>query len=335
MNDRMPLNEDEDLTVRLLRLAGPRPPAPDARAARVREAVHGHWQARGRRRRIRRRSMAAVLVAAAAVLVVMASRERRVDRPPDIVNGATVVAVVERIEGSPRRASNGAGTLALNESLRAGESVHTDAGRVALRFSTGTTVRIDQGSRARAISAAAVELSAGAVYVDTAGTSGRFEVRTPVATAHDIGTQFEVRLIESALRLRVRSGIVELRHGTRLVSGRGGTEVTFTATDATTRSLAPFGREWDWVAGLAPLLEFEGLALAAFLERIASEQGWQLRYADAALADEARSITLHGSASGLQTRQALDIALTTSSLQYRLENGELTVFRGARPKKPM
>jgi ferric-dicitrate binding protein FerR (iron transport regulator) len=196
-------------------------------------------------------------------------------------------------------------------------------------------VRIDQGSRARAISAAGIELSAGAVYVDTGGTSGRFEVRTPVATAHDIGTQFEVRLIQSALRLRVRSGIVELRHGTRLVSGRGGTEVTFTAAVAITRSMAPYGPEWDWVAGLAPPLEIEGLALAVFLERIAGEQGWQLRYADAALGNQARGITLHGSVNGLEPRQALDIALITSGLQYRLENGELTVFRGSRPAKPM
>ena len=280
--------------------------------------------------------MTAVLVSAAALLVVMASRERRGERPSGAVDAAAVVAVVERIEGSPHRAIDGTRTLARDESIRAGEWIETDAGgRVALRFSTGTTVRLDHGSRARVLSPAAAELSSGAVYVDTGGTSGHFEVRTPVATAHDIGTQFEVRLIGSALRLRVRSGIVELRQGARLVSGRGGTEVTFTAADAITRSMAPYGPEWDWVASLAPPLEIEGLALAVFLERIASEQGWQLRYADAALGDEARSITLHGSVSGLQTRQALDIALTTSSLQYRLENGELTVFRGPRARKPM
>ena len=54
-----------------------------------------------------------------------------------------------------------------------------------------------------------------------------------------------------------------------------------------------------------------------------------MRYADAALAREASGIVLHGSVNGLPPREALDVAITTSGLQHRLESGELTVFRGS------
>ena len=81
--------------------------------------------------------------------------------------------------------------------------------------------------------------------------------------------------------------------------------------------------------------EMEGLALSVFLERIAREHGWQLRYADAALASEASGIVLHGSVNGLPPREALAVAITTSGLSHRLENGELDVFRGSGVKKPL
>ena len=89
------------------------------------------------------------------------------------------------------------------------------------------------------------------------------------------------------------------------------------------------------MAGLAPPLEIEGVALSAFLERIAREHGWDVRYRDAALAREATTIVLHGSVNGLSPREALDVAIATSGLQHRLENGELTVFRGSAVKKSL
>jgi ferric-dicitrate binding protein FerR (iron transport regulator) len=199
---------------------------------------------------------------------------------------------------------------------------------VALRFADGTSVRLDVGSRARPISSTVLELSAGAVYVDTGRTSGRFEVRTAVATARDVGTEFEVRLLEAGLRLRVRTGVVELRDGARTVSGQGGTEVTFSPAGAVSRPIAPHGHEWDWTASLAPLPEIEGLALSTFLERSAREHGWELRYADPGLARYASGVILHGSVNGVSPREALDVVITSSRLSHRFENGQLIVLGG-------
>ena len=327
-------DSDEDMS-RLLRLAGNRSPAPAMRATRVRTAVHAEWQTVVRRRAARRwLVLPSIAIAAIAVLALISatwSRTNRSTAPPS----AELVAVVEQLDGAPRRLSEvsdrqAAIDLSLRDGIRAGDWIQTDArSRVALRFPDGASVRLDAGSRARPLSSGAIELSAGAVYVDTGRESGRFEVRTPTATARDIGTQFEIRLVDRAVRLRVRTGIVELADRVRSVTGRSGTEITLSADGASSRPLASHDPEWNWTTRVSPPMEIEGVALGEFLTRIARELGWVVHYADPVLAREAAGITLHGSVRGLSPREALDVALETSGLRHRVEDGSLVVLRGA------
>jgi ferric-dicitrate binding protein FerR (iron transport regulator) len=164
-------------------------------------------------------------------------------------------------------------------------------------------------------------------------------VRTAVAIARDVGTQFEVRLVPNlttsglAIRVRVRTGIVELEQDGRLASGRAGTEVTFSSAGTISRPIPAYGPAWDWTASLAPTLDIEGHTLSVFLERFAHEHGWELRYADAALARDASGIVLHGSVAGLAPADAVHVAITTSGLRYRLDNGQLVVLRGSDAKQ--
>jgi hypothetical protein len=95
------------------------------------------------------------------------------------------------------------------------------------------------------------------------------------------------------------------------------------------RKVSAHGPEWEWAVNLAPAFEIEGQPLAAFLEYLSREHGWTLRYADGALARDASSIVLHGSINGLQPRDALAVALTTSGLVYRFRDGDLLVSRTA------
>jgi hypothetical protein len=340
MNANEPLKPDavdEDATGHLLRLVGPRPSAAGPRAARVRAAVHERWQAGNRRRTSRTRVLAGSMVfAAAATLVLVVGRvtlDRRGVAPGD------QVAVVEQIQGAPRRVADVPNThgaddyLSANDSVRTGEWLETDSlARVALRFADGTSVRLDVGSRVRPLSSSVIELTAGAVYIDTDRESGHFEVRTPVATARDVGTQFEIRLLGRTVRLRVRTGVVELKNGARSASGRGGTEVVFSAAGAVSRPIAAHGSDWDWTASVSPPFEIEGATLSTFLDRVAREHGWTLRYADPALAREASGIILHGSVTGLTPREAVEVTLTASGLTHRLEDGAVVVLRrsGAR-----
>lgn len=317
--------------MQLLRMSGARSAMPGFREARVRAAVHSRWQLDTRRRVLRTRVLIAALSLASAVaLVVIVGRISAREQPGAAIG--QIVATVEQVDGSPPRAADGsiAKDLAHKDPVRTGEWVETGPGaRVALRFIDGTSVRLDVGSRVRPVAATVIELSAGAVYVDTGREWGRFEVRTPVATARDIGTQFELRLIDRALRLRVRTGVVELRDGARSVAGRGGTEITFSDTGAVSRSIAAHGSEWDWTTAVAPALKMEGLALASFLERMSREHGWALIYGDPSLSREAAGIVLHGSVEGLSPHDALDVTLRTSGLKYRLGDGQLVVFRPA------
>lgn len=329
---RTPDGLEDDATTQLLRLAGPRGPVSAARAERVRAAVHAEWRARTRQRAIRRIAFASVALAVGAAFVPLLGRipgvARRAPAPGD------VVAIVERIEGVPHRSneapSEATTRLTPADAVRAGEWIQTDGvARVALRFPDGTSVRLDAGSRARLLSSTAIELSAGAVYVDTGRESGRFEVRTAIATAHDVGTQFEIRLLDRTVRLRVRSGAVDLNAGKRSVSARQGTEILLSEREAVSRPIPLYGAEWAWTTRVSPPLDIEGLHLSSFLERIAREHGWGLGYADASLARDASEIVLHGSVQGLSPEDAVQVAITTSGLAHRLDNGTLVVLRGA------
>ena len=302
------MNGREDATTaRLLQLAGPRREVSAARAARVRAGVHQAWAHEIRRRRVRRMLLVvpASLAAAAAIVVAV-----YITRATEVAPAAVV------------------GTSRDGRHVRAGEWIVTDsAARTAIRTATGTSVRVDAGSRVRLQTDTIVELTSGAVYVDTAEGAPALEIRTPYGTAIDIGTQFEVRLVAEALRVRVRTGAVAVKRDRESIQVGPGTEVTLTSQGAESRTVSRFGAEWEWAASLAPAVPMNGRPLAAFLADLSREHGWVVRYADAALAREASVIVLHGSVEGLQPAEAVSVALTTAGLSFTLEHGELLIAR--------
>jgi len=326
------MRDEEETTAQLLRLAGARPDAPADRTVRIRETVHRGWQASRRRRAIRQRVIVTTVLAAAAIVILMVRMNVTRDsaRAPE-----QAVATGERIEGAPvlrRQAGGRLETLPLfpATSIRAEDVIETDgSSRASLRATGGSSVRIDRGSRIRLVAPAVVELVEGAVYIATSEGSRNFEVRTPIGTVHDVGTQFEVRLAETSLRVRVRSGRVEIRRRAGVVPAGAGSETTVTSRGVDARHVSPYGPEWDWTTGLAAAFDIEGRSLEAYLDHVTREQGWTLRYANPALAGAASRAVLHGSIEGLKAEDALGVALATSGLQYRLRDGEVLVSRPA------
>lgn len=323
--------DEEDVTAQLLRLAGAPPDPPADRAERVRQTVHREWRADRRRRTIRRSAAAviATLAVAASLTIVLRTTPPRFTtaRPPE-----RAIAAGERILGQPlvRRQRGESQPLSVATPVYAGDVIETDrASRASLRASDGSSVRIDQESRVRLTAPAVIELVAGAAYVATSDGSRGFEVRTPIGAVRDVGTQFEVRLIDSTLLLRVRTGRVEIRRGASVTAAGGGTEATVTTSGIAIRQVPPYGSEWAWTTALAPSFAIEGRPLRAFLEHTAAEEGWILRYADPAVAEAAGRITLHGLVDGLRAEEALSVALATSGLRSRLRAGELFVSRPA------
>ncbi len=326
----------DDPIARLLRLAGPRPAAPDAAAARVRSAVHAHWRetVRIRRRRGISRIAAPLAVAAALTLTLgIALRLRAPIAPPDAMV-ATVVRSEGRVLPLDARAPRGEAEIATGTAIRAGAGLRTGPhARAALRLSAGASVRLDTGTRLRLIAPAVLELLEGAVYVDSGARpsgSPSIEIRAALGRVRDVGTLFEVRLAGGEMRLSVREGSAALARDERLHTAAAGTRLRVDARGAVTSDAIPLqGPEWDWTLAVAPPFDLEGRTLRDYLDWLARETGWRVRYADASISAGAPTITLHGSISGLRPDETPGVVLPTCGLLHRLEGGTLLVERRA------
>jgi ferric-dicitrate binding protein FerR (iron transport regulator) len=329
-HDALTEAEREETMARLLRVAGMGADVPLDQENRVRRVFLDECRAVARVRVVRRRMATVAALLSAAALAVVAVR---VGSPREMASAVdTRVASVERLEGNGGRLLPRSGSIpspiGLADAVRIGERIETDAtSRIGLRLSAGVSVRLDHGSMARFVSATGIELDAGALYVDSGPDSPELEVRTSFGVVRDIGTQFEIRLDAAFLRVRVRSGVVEVHRGAEIQSARPGTELMVDNGRVISRTIEPYGREWAWTASVGPPFEIEGRPLAAFLDYLCREEGWTLAYADATLARGASGIILHGSTEGLLPSDALAVVLATAGLTHRITDGELLVSR--------
>jgi ferric-dicitrate binding protein FerR (iron transport regulator) len=320
--------DEEDVTAQLLRLAGA-PPEPAAeRSARVRQAVHDAWRAQRRRQAARRVTVVALCGLAAALILVVRVNRSRPDAGPPV---ATVVATTARLEGQPLILLQNAGSpkpLTASLPLHAGDAVETTGdSRASLTMVDGSSLRIDRGSRVRLVASAAVQLVDGIAYIDTSPGSRGFEVRTPLGSVRDVGTQFEVRVANGLLRIRVRTGKVRLERGSMVTSATAGTETVVSDAGLAVRQVPSYGPDWAWTTMVAPGFAIEGRSLSSFLEHTATEQGLVLRYATKDVADAAERAVLHGSVERLTPDEALAVTLSTSGLRFQRHDGELLVSR--------
>src|SRR5262245_36848584 len=146
------MTDEEDVTARLLRLAGAPIDPPAERVARVRETVHREWRAGQRRRVVRRAAAIAVVAGVAASLAGIFV----LNRPhPAATPYGQIIAVGQRIQGWPllvheSRRTNIPERLSASMSIRTGDMVETDGtSRAALKAADGTSVRVDRQSRVR------------------------------------------------------------------------------------------------------------------------------------------------------------------------------------------
>jgi hypothetical protein len=333
--DRRP-SEEADRIAPLLRLGGPRDAPPTDRMLRVKAAVHAEWRHQ-RQARARRTILGwSIGVMAAAAVVVLGLRLSVPDDPTAHLQRSDL-ATVDVLSGAVRLTSAleraAVPTLArIGDRIGEGDGVDTTSGGLtALRLADGTAVRVDRGTRVRWLSGSVMVLDQGAIYVDSGKGRGArsLEVRTTVGVVRDVGTRFEVRLSPTALRVRVRDGAVRLSQSGESHDALAGDELTLDGSGSVARrTIQTFGVEWGWATALAPPFDLEGRTLREFLDWIAGENGWHLRYADAAAEEKARTTTLHGSILGLTPEEALAAVLPASGVTYRLHEAELRVALG-------
>jgi ferric-dicitrate binding protein FerR (iron transport regulator) len=328
----------------LIRDAGRRPEIPAETLAGVREAARSAWQemvADRTRRRFGWRAGLAALAASVLVAVLAGWWWFGGEATVVVEDIATVELLDGRVE-TVRRDGQEPGVpheIGVGTVLSSGLTLITPggpgepSGRIALRLVRGQSVRLDEGTRVHLLSDSRLELEQGAVYVDT-GASGSggagLEIHTPLGIVREVGTQYEVRLREDddAVRVRVREGTVSVTRDGESHAASYGEELTLRDDGLVVRSaVAPDGPAWHWVLAAAPSPDIEGQPLASFLDWVARETGWRVRYADEAIERSVATIKLHGTIEGLRPDESLDVILQGSGLDHRVEDGTILVVQ--------
>lgn len=334
-----PRPQDDESVGSLLRLVNPRPTLSTEQTARLKSAVRPHWQRQVGAGRIRRRMVwgGGLLAAAAALLLVVGLQPRNVGSParddrPEVFN--STFAHLEKATGpvTLRSGERSGVPLTVGDVVPTGGVVETAKGRAALRLASGLSLRLDRTSSVRlvsgTVSGTVVELTRGRLYIDSEGApmgESVIEVRTPFGRVQDIGTQFEVRLGDASLRLRVREGRVRLIQEEETREAGAGEELRIAADGVSQRPMVVYGAPWAWVQEVASAPSFEGQTLDVFLAWVVRESGWRLLYAEESLAASAPTTVLHGPVEGMPPQRALEVALQATDLSHRLEDGVLII----------
>ena len=330
----------------LIARAGHGPTASPEARERIYKAVRARWQDETRRqpadearprvrpeapraqqrrsyRRVRLLALAATVAAVAVTLVWLEGTG------PD---GTAVPALarIETIEGDLAVTRDGetVGVIAAASELVPGDRLRTGSdGRAALLLDDGTMLRLDFATTIRLASSDAVVLDAGAVYVDTGGgvTSRALVIDTPLGDVEHLGTQYEVRLANAGLRVRVREGRVAVRGDAVEAVGAAGDVLEIDSDGLTARGvIAPDDPAWDWASALATLPPAERYEAHETLTWIAREQGLALEYADARLRRRLADETVVG-LEGLDPTEALDVLSRAARFEATLVEGRLRI----------
>jgi ferric-dicitrate binding protein FerR (iron transport regulator) len=322
---------DQDLE-RLLKSVGPRelPPADVERA--VREQLHDDWQAMLRENRQRRNrrgafALAASLVAATFGLWIASTQSAG---PPAAV-GTLAVAVGEVRERSGWL--SGWRVMGDGDVVVAGRTLETGTdGRAAIALPGGMSLRVDRDTRIALVDSSRLRLERGTLYLDSGSGQARtaqLRVETPTGTVRHVGTQYELRLLDAGVQLRVREGRVEFRSPTGLVEhGQSGEQLVIFRDGRVQRGEAPrAGPSWDWIADATPELDLEGMSLTRFLAWAGRELGFAVTFAPAISEAELASVIVHGSTSGLTPAEALRAVFATTSFEATIVGDRIVVDR--------
>jgi hypothetical protein len=319
----------------LIRGAGPRPAVSMEDLAEIRHAAEDQWRELVRREKERKRFQRkrdAVALAASVVLALLLGWWLLPGKKPAT---SDFVASVVLLRGEVR---NGQGLeLSAASRLTVGTVLETSSGgsepgRAALRLLGGQSVRLDVDTTVRLASGTALEIDRGAVYVDTksAVVEGGIEISTPYGRVRDIGTQFEVRVGDasgSELTVRIREGGILLEQDSESYSAKAGEELTVRKGTVSRGTVEPHSDVWDWVLGIAPSMDIEGVTLSAYLDWVSRQTGRQVRFADGSLAESSKTTRLHGTIEGVTPLESLAVVLPASGLDYQVENGSVLVVR--------
>jgi ferric-dicitrate binding protein FerR (iron transport regulator) len=316
-------DRNQDPIEKRIRLTGPRPAVPDETARRVKAAVHRHWhdtvEANRRPRRLR---TGLALAAAAAILTTLGLVAWDRFGTGNIDEAPVLVAAVQ-----------GSASWSSGDRLEYGSDVSTGTnGAIVLQSPTGHSIRIDANSRILLLESDLITMDRGRLYIDSSGSKepagNPMNIRTSLGDIRETGTQYEIRLSDTGLRVRTREGRVDVAHDQGVLVAEAGEELRIGRYgDVTRGTIRSDSGEWDWAVRLAPMMTIEGRPVMQFLGWAARERGLELQFEDVDLLAEAADTVLSGSIQGMSLDQALEAVLPTCGMTHRIHNGTLTVLR--------
>jgi ferric-dicitrate binding protein FerR (iron transport regulator) len=312
--------DGSDLVAALIRRAGRRTDPPEAAYQQVLTAATAAFREKTAKRRGRKLMLWAAAASVAALAIALLLPWNTSSRNSQVATVARVIGTVELGDGDGwKPMTDSGGALVEGARLRTlpgGSAALTLDGGASLRLAAATEVQMDGARR--------ILLRSGTLYLDNAGTGYRIE--TPVGTARDVGTQFELHVAGGALRLRVREGRVEIDRAGRLMTGSAGEQLDFDALGGVTRSsIGTADVAWQWAETIAPAPDIDGQPATTLIAWVARETGRQLHYQSAAVESRAAAVILHGNIEHLAPLAALDVMLATTDLEYALVDDTMEI----------
>jgi ferric-dicitrate binding protein FerR (iron transport regulator) len=329
------MHQETDIVGSIIRSAGRRAEPPEEAYRQVFAAASAAFHQKTRRRRDRLWLLYAGAAAAAVLAVALMLRWT----PPAAQQ--EVLATVVRSNGAVEVATGDLWRAAAEARIRltAGVRLRTPSdGRAALALSSGHSVRLAAGTEVMFDAPGRIYVERGMIYVDsgTQPAAAGIAVVTPAGTARDLGTQFELQVAGSRLRLRVREGSVSIDRAGRSLTGRAGEQLAFDDFGRVSRSTIPRNDDaWRWAEDIAPVPDIEGKSAAELIAWVARETGRELRYESAAVEQRAAIVILHGDIRHLAPADALAAMLATTDLECVLEGATMNVrLRDPLPPRP-
>lgn len=328
MSDYTDMTREKALEA-LLRQAPPRPVPGDAEKAKARAAVHNEWSGVVRHRS-RRRNLARLAIAATVLLAAFVSfnlfRTNGVAPPR--------VAMIDKSFGSIYLIGERSELLETGdlESIVAGQVVKTGAASgLGLATSSGASLRVDQDTRIEFVDESTVRLQAGRIYVDTNPAtitgvdSGTVRVVTSQGQVTHLGTQFMTAFNGTELSVSVREGRVAIDgtyHDATVTPGRR--IVLRGSQRPEITNIAAYGDAWRWTEDMAPSADFDGRSIYEFLQWVARETGYAIRFETPDAERVAHDFKLRGTVQTSPTK-ALHLWMMTVDLAYRMEDGVIFI----------
>ena len=311
---------------RLVHYAGAREAVDSERMELARARVAAHWDnvvaERRRGRMIARQRLLAVAASLVAAVGATFVYVQLTGTPAGIA-----LAMVDRVIGNVAIANEPA---AHDAAIEKDTLIETgNDGRIALRLAGGQSLRIDTESRLVVHSGNHVSLQQGGVYIDTEGAIDVLPVlvTTPLGTARDVGTQFQVRLSAAVLSVGVRDGMVQVATEDQqsLAVNKGRYLELASSGVKTERQVDSDDPSWDWIETIAPEFAIEGATLRQYLEWFSNERGIELNWEDGLSEQNADKIVLSGSISGETLNGGLEIVRQIAPFEYRIDGDSMWV----------